>query len=348
MKKLKILIEMKHGLGDCICMLPAIKLIRDTYPDAYIAILVNGKINEELFELSKIKIDKYYYFSLKNRSKLYTLKTLYKLRKERFDIGILATMTPASKGKGLFKLLGIKRCFGEQYQGIKEFSLDNSVHFVDRNLSVIKELCSSPETLGPRLYAEEPKTDKFIQLLQRNRPIIGVNIGGGDKNFFKGQYVYTRNWGNNNMHRLLELLSDLSEYDIVLLGGPLEAGLVEDYGDILIKDNVFNFVNKTTIGETFYLLSRCKLSVGVDTGMQHAADALGVNTVSIFGPTNPLTHGAYSDKASFILSDPKVSCQYCFGRKTYYTCKSRDCLDNITPGKVFSRVKDVLTEIAEV
>lgn len=40
MKRPKFLVEMKHGLGDCVCMLPAVDALRIRYPDAYIAMIV--------------------------------------------------------------------------------------------------------------------------------------------------------------------------------------------------------------------------------------------------------------------------------------------------------------------
>lgn len=53
MKRLKILVEMKHGLGDCVCMLPAIRAVRYKFPDAYIALLVNGKPMKKSFVIAE-------------------------------------------------------------------------------------------------------------------------------------------------------------------------------------------------------------------------------------------------------------------------------------------------------
>ena len=340
---MKILVEMKHGLGDCVCMLPALKAIRQKNPEAYIALLVNGKANEEIFRHSNIKINKYYYFSLKNRSKVYTIKTLFQLLKERFNVGILATMTPKEKGKALFKLLGIKRTFGEQYLGLDFLTLESTKHFVDRNLDMISSFVGKTDDRQPHLYPSDEDSirlkDRFSQLKGRK---IAVNIGGADKNYYKGQYVYTRNWKKENMVDLVKKLSSLDNCSIFLLGGKLEEGLLSDYQDLLKKDNVYNFVNQTSIGETIYILSQCDCSVGVDTGMQHVADALGKKTISIFGPTNPKTHGAYSSKAVFVQASPRVSCQYCFGKDIYYECPDRKCLNQITSEHVFDVVKNTI------
>ena len=345
MSRLKILVEMKHGLGDCVCMLPAIAAIRKNYPKAYIALLINGKANQEIFEHSHIAIDDYFYFSLKNRSITYTVKTIFKLMRKHFDIGVLATMTPKTKGMFFFKILGIKKCFGEQYNGLNFLDLDNSLHFVNRNLNIISKFCPKIENRQPPLFANLEEGIKFQNLRKSPHVKIAVSIGGADKNYYKGKYVFTRNWKKEYMHDLVELLSNNPEYDVLLLGGKLEVNLISDYTDLLECKNVYNFVNQTSIGESIYLLSMCQLAVGVDTGMQHIADALGVPTVSIFGPTNPSTHGAFSKKASFVLCNPKLSCQFCFGKDIYYTCPNRKCLNSISPQKVYHKILLLLRDL---
>ena len=335
---MKILIEMKHGLGDCVTMLPAIKAIRNTYPDAYIAMIVNGKANQDIFEHARIKIDKYYYISLKDRSKLHTVKMLIQLRKEYFTHGVMATMTPASKGKLLFKLLGIKHCYGEQYEGLSFLDLDNTVHFVNRNLNIIKNMPVTIVDKQPRLYVTEADSIE-VKYLYKNCPVIAINIGGADKNYYKGNYVYTRAWKRESMHELTALLSN-SQCEVLLLGGVLEESLLRNYKDILVKKNVHNFVNKTSIGQTMYLLSQADISIGVDTGMQHVADALGIRTLSIFGPTNPDTHGAFSNQASFIMG--QCPYQFCFDTEIYYTFSNRICMNSITSKNVYDKVMEIL------
>lgn len=334
---MKILVEMKHGLGDCVTMIPAVRSIRETFPNAYIALIVNGPHNKEIFEHAKIKIDRYYYFSLKGRSKLYTLQVISELWKERFTHGILAIMTPAFKGKGLFALLGIKRRYGEQYNGISPLKLDSIKHFVDRNLDVVTKIGIKIKDKNPKLYVD---TRDYVEINSfYSSKKVAINIGGGDKNFYKGKYVFTRSWKTGAMKELVEVLSS-RQIDIYLLGGPLEAELLGDYKKLIELPNVHDFVNKTTIGQTMYILSEMNLSVGVDTGMQHVADALGTKTLSIFGPTNPKTHGAYSDKAEFLQGN--APCQYCYGNDTYYTCEDRYCIEDVTCEEVSKKVIEIL------
>lgn len=86
MKRPKFLVEMKHGLGDCVCMIPAVDALRRRYPDAYIAMIVNGNSNVEIFNRSAAKIDRFYFLSLKDRPLLHTIKIVYMLKKEHFMV----------------------------------------------------------------------------------------------------------------------------------------------------------------------------------------------------------------------------------------------------------------------
>ena len=114
-QNIKIFIEMKHGLGDCVRIIPALKILRDTFPDAYIVLAVNDKVNEELIKLSRIRIDKFYYLSVRNNPLRDTIKLFYELRKKHVDYAIAATMTPAKKEKLLFKIIVPGAYIGEQF-----------------------------------------------------------------------------------------------------------------------------------------------------------------------------------------------------------------------------------------
>jgi len=74
----------------------------------------------------------------------------------------------------------------------------------------------------------------------------------------------------------------------VLLGGPREKPLAEAVqarAGARCADTTGN-----SIGEALAILSRCAVCVGGDTGLLHAARAMGVPTVALFGPTDPRAH----------------------------------------------------------
>ena len=345
MERIKILVEMKHGLGDCICDLPMLRLLRDNFPDAFIGLIVNNKVNEDLIRMSGIKVDEFYYLSIKNNSFLTSLKIIIKLRLKKFDYGILATMTPKLKGKFFFTLLGIKNKIGEQFEGRNFFDLDDKMHFVKRNIRLIEPMCKkSLASVEPYISVDREFFNKMSQSLNNDKPIIGICIGNGDTSLYKGSLVYTRGWGINNIRSLIIDIKREGNYNIFLFGGIQEEKLLEHLKDILKDNNIYNFVGKTNIIQSATLAKLCKLVVGVDTGMQHVADAVGTKTLSIFGPTNYRTHGAYSNRAEFIECKPKLLCQYCFTNKNYYECQNRRCLYMIGVDDVFNKILEIMEE----
>ena len=83
-------------------------------------------------------------------------------------------------------------------------------------------------------------------------------------------------------------------YRVVLTGGgdPAEVGYVAD----LARDmpaQTENLAGQLALGETAYLLSRAAAFVGPDTATTHMAAALGVPTVALYGPTDPVKWGPW-------------------------------------------------------
>jgi heptosyltransferase-2 len=74
---------------------------------------------------------------------------------------------------------------------------------------------------------------------------------------------------------------------LVLLGGPEEGPVAQ-----LVKERlglpVLNLVGKTDLRQALGVLSRLKLLVTNDSGLMHAAAALRVPLVALFGSTDPM------------------------------------------------------------
>lgn len=346
---MKIFVEMFHGLGDTVCALPMLKVLRDNYPNAYILIAVKGQAQADIIESSNIAIDEIIFWNIYKDSILNNIKTVFKLRSYKFDYGINAVNTPIKKAKFLMKAVNCKKCIGIQHQLNKSFDdLRDKYHFVEANLLAIKPICKLPEMkIYPKLYVKDEsltKIQKKFLKLDNVRQIIGVCIGNGDfslKNrWIRTGKVITKGWGIENINKLIkELLKD--EYNIVLFGGNQEKELLLCIDEELLNNkNLLNLVAATDIKESIAAARLCNLVVGIDTGMQHIAAASGAKTLSIFGPTNPMTHGAYSDNAKFVEAD--VACKYCYGTKMYVKCNDRKCLKNIDVNIVLNKIREIV------
>ena len=338
---MKFLIDSKHGLGDCVQIIPMLEIIKENYPDSYLAVIVNNKASKELLQLSPVKIDKFYYLDMSKMTMRKFLTLILDLRHQSFDYFILSPITTKWKAKCFAMLTGAKKAIGEQYRQLNLCVLEHKLHMVERNLNLLSEICRRPQCeLKPRLQLET--TYNNLNINTKVNKVIGVCIGGGTALFINNKKVYPKKWSISKMKTIIEAFLK-REYAVVLLGGKDEIYELQYLKEILEDPNIYNYVGKTSIKESARLVQQCDLLVGVDTGMQHIAAAVGTRTLSIFGPTNPKVFGSYSNEASFI--EFACDCKYCHGTDMYLLCKERKCLHSITSDMVLSKVFELLSGV---
>lgn len=339
--QLHILVEVMHGLGDTVCSLALLKGVRYLFPNAKLTVLCKMNAGRDIIESSHILVDEIIVIDI-YKSIINTLKTIDYLRKQKFDLGISAAITPVKKSQLFMKLCGVKQHIGFQASGTNKFDYD--IHFVEANVRTLGLEVS--DELRPQLYVDTD-SDKsichYFDGLDQSRPIIGLCIGNADPSltnrWLRTGRVFPRAWGITRMHNLLELLVKDGN-QVVLIGGPQEIPLLEELTKFLKLPQVINLVGKCSIKQSIAAIKRCTCSIGIDTGMQHIAGALSVPTISIFGPTDPKNHGAFSTCSYFVEHD--VECKYCYGTDNYIHCRHRRCLTEITPQQVMDTVYQVL------
>ena len=339
--QLHILVEVMHGLGDTVCSLALLKGVRYLFPNAKLTVLCKMNAGRDIIESSHILVDEIIVIDI-YKSIINTLKTIDYLRKQKFDLGISAAITPVKKSQLFMKLCGVKQHIGFQASGTNKFDYD--IHFVEANVRTLGLEVS--DELRPQLYVDTD-SDKsichYFDGLDQSRPIIGLCIGNADPSltnrWLRTGRVFPRAWGITRMHNLLELLVKDGN-QVLLIGGPQEIPLLEELTEFLKLPHVINLVGKCSIKQSIAAIKRCTCSIGIDTGMQHIAGALSVPTISIFGPTNPENHGAFSTCSYFVEHD--VDCKYCYGTDNYIYCRHRRCLTEITPQQVMDTVHQVL------
>lgn len=346
--RIKILVELMHGIGDTVCALPMLKVLRDSYPQAEITILVKTQAGKDIIKSSHIDIDKICVFDIYNNL-VKSLIFLMKLRKYHFTYGISSCVTPVKKARYFMNWVCPYHWIGWQKQGLFFDLLNGKYHFVEANLLSIQEICLiSEKKMYPKLYPEQEMLDemkKKISLkINDSEKKIGVCIGNADytlKNkVLRTGKVFPKAWGIHNMMELIEKLQ-LEGFIIILIGGKQEMFLERYVKESIDSyENIINFVGKTSMKESIALASLCDCIIGVDTGMMHIASAVQTYTVSIFGPTNPKTQGVYSVNSTFVTSNS--NCQNCYGSSRYINCSERTCLTEIKVDEIVQVVKLLL------
>jgi heptosyltransferase II len=114
-----------------------------------------------------------------------------------------------------------------------------------------------------------------------------IGAGSGEKlaAVCLGSEWATKIWPSSQVSGLVRVLAD-SGFRPVLLGGPRERALAKEIG----AGGGCIDTTGNAVGEALAILSLSSIAVGGDTGLVHAARALGVPTVALFGPTAPGMH----------------------------------------------------------
>lgn len=92
------------------------------------------------------------------------------------------------------------------------------------------------------------------------------------------------------------------------------------------------------LGKLSALLARCDLYVGNDSGITHLAAALGVETIALFGPTDPSEWAPRGERVTVITR--KVSCSPC-ADSVRKLCWHRECLTGLSPSDVLTRIEEL-------
>lgn len=100
-----------------------------------------------------------------------------------------------------------------------------------------------------------------------------------------------------------------------------EALFVAGEADYWLSNFVKPYYFNHDIIETAYLLKRARLFIGADSGLTHLSAYLGIPTVVIYGPTDPIIWRPIGER---VIQIRPTDCKPCFP----YICTERYCLDN--------------------
>ena len=146
--------------------------------------------------------------------------------------------------------------------------------FLAREADLARALGAEPAAMALR-----PRPD----WMEAARGCLGPAAGERIAAICLGSEWETKIWPASRVAALSRILVSRG-YKPVLLGGPREREMAREINNGAI-DTTGN-----PVGEALAILSMSALAVGGDTGLVHAARALGVPTVAVFGPTPSSVH----------------------------------------------------------
>jgi ADP-heptose:LPS heptosyltransferase len=149
-------------------------------------------------------------------------------------------------------------------------------------------------------------------------------------------------WFLDRYAQLCDWLIDQYNAKIILVWGPGEKPVVEELASLMKKEPIIS-VPTLTLQELGAILRRCDLHIGNDNGTKHIAVAVGLPTLTIYGPHSEVSW-TFPDKDRHKWVKKRVDCSDC--EKIKHRCKDLTCLDEITVGDVREKFLELLKGLA--
>jgi heptosyltransferase-2 len=147
-------------------------------------------------------------------------------------------------------------------------------------------------------------------------------------------YGPAKQWPGERFAALIDRLAERVE--CVLVGSPSERPGCEAIA-AATRTGAIVSAGATDIGDLVALLSLCAGFAGNDSGAMHAAAALGIPAVGIFGSTEPARTGPLGPRARVLYE--RVPCSPCLARTCRYG--HYDCLKRVTVEQAAAALTDL-------
>jgi heptosyltransferase-2 len=159
--------------------------------------------------------------------------------------------------------------------------------------------------------------------------LIGINPSA--------TYGMAKCWPIDRYINLIKLINkNFKNIYFLLFGGKDNV----EYNKNIISDNVINLTGKLSLEKSGALISKCKIFITNDTGPMHIADALDIDIVAIFGPTDPEETPPFRKREHIIYK--KIHCSPC--KKRICPLNHHQCMINISVNDVYSIIKKILED----
>ncbi len=354
----KILIINPFGIGDVIFSTPLIEALKKNFPDSFIGYVCNKRVYEVIRSnpnLNKIYIyEKDDYRAVWQSSRLECIKRilsfLKSIKKGKFDL--VVDLSLGYQFSLLLKVIGIRNRFGFNYRNrgrflTRKIDIDgfSDKHVIEYYLDMLTLLNIDPVKYRayPKIYLAERDSvwaDDFLKTngICEKDTVIGVIPGCGASWGHDAKY---RRWDKTGFAAVCDSVIERYGAKVILFGDSKETDICEGVRK-LMKHEVITACGKASLRDFLGLLNRCKLVITNDGGPLHMAVAIGVKTVSIFGPVDENIYGPYPVSSNHIvISKRDVPCRPCYRKFKYNMCENRLCLKGIEPSEVLEAV-DVL------
>lgn len=341
---MKILVFKIGAIGDVLLTTPAIKKIKENFPDSEIHYFVGAKAAPIL--QNNPFIDKIIIFEEKypKLSKFFKILAMRKWFREKFSFityDWFLDFESSYYSAYISHYIKAKQKIGFKIKDARRYLLNylynNRLNYKEKNLYVANKYIYLSSFLGFTYIATDEKpilrlTPQEIEIgknfyeknnIKKNDKKILLSISGTWK---------TKRWPFNNWKELINLINKkIDNVKIIIIWGPGDESVINDF-----KDMPVFIIPPVNLRELSSIVYSGDILISNDSGVRHIANALNIKTIGLFGPTNE-KGWAYEDEKNKILT-ADVKCRPCDKTR----CNDIICMAEIKPEKVLKVLLELI------
>jgi lipopolysaccharide heptosyltransferase II len=351
----KFILVNPFGIGDVLFTTPLLTSLKEDNPSHQVSYWCNERVSELL--ATNPGIDKVFALSRGDLKRLFRQSKLKGVKK---SLGLLAALKRERFAAAfdfsldhryglLLKLAGVKKRFGYDYKRRGRFLTDSirlsgfgNRHIADYYLDLLKLAGIKPASRRLEVFlsgAEQRRAGEILAsyAVTKSDTLIGLAPGAGAS---WGKDAALKHWPAARFAELADRLTDYFKAKVLIFGDDAERPLANKLISQM-KTKPIDLAGRTSLKEFASLIGRLQLLVCNDGGPLHLAVALGVKTVSLFGPVDERVYGPYpaSPKHKVIINR-QIPCRPCYQDFRLPVCRNqRRCIEDIDVEEVFQAVK---------
>jgi ADP-heptose:LPS heptosyltransferase len=332
--------------GDLVINFPAIAAIKEHFPNSRLTCWVRS-YNEPLVKLHSAVDQSIIYDEFSNS----VPKTIFDLlfskkhrtfidKLKKYDIYIDDSGYAFSALSGFFAKIPFR--VGRNFQGFGFLNHYESPH--DENMQLIERRLKPLKYLGINISLTDI-VKPYFKLDPKRCKIVRDQIGIPSGEYFTIQPLTgwsAKNWGLEKYCKIVDEFSTLSGLNAVFLGSNSERPLI----DQAIRQfglHAFNAAGIAQLDQSAAIIAGAKLHFGGDSVGNQIAIAMGVRSLTIFGPTNPMlcaylgtNNIAVRKRTRCTPKADKIYCCFDGGQG----CRRISCMENLEGTEVFQVLVD--------
>lgn len=336
----RILLMTTTAIGDTLFSTPAIRAVKETYPQKTVHVLCHIR------QAPLLRHNPFCDRLFCTRGKAKGVFSLVKeLRRQDYDLVVVLhgndpESIPLARATGAPCLIG---------SGASRFAFllsegvicrDEFRHAIERRLDLVRVIGADTVEKRMDLFLSpdwEAKTDRLLtEAFGDDRsPLIGIHPtgSGGYKWWPAENYALLADWLRSRYRARFVLFSSKREADVIRgissrIGGP-----------VLLAGGRYD------LAAVAGLIKKCAFFVSNDSGPMHMALALGVPVLALIGADSPRRIGPYQTANAQVLYKKPAVCDvpHCLNRR----CPDNRCLKSISPAEAEAAVEAHFKEYLE-